>query len=373
MIENRNHIQALEYCTACPKLCTFACPASHVEGREVTTPWGKMSLLNLLRKGFLPLEEETAEPLFHCLACGLCTAYCKHDIDVGAIMTEGRAWLRENGISHPGLNGLAENFHKNGHASDKDLQGSLKNLLDESLLTEEAEVVYIPGSRTIAERPQEIKAVFSLFKKLGIDFVACAPADLCSGFELWKAGFSSEFKLHAKKITDRLLNHRLIVTSDSEELYCLKSVYEELGHWTADRSRHISDFLLPYVANAAPLKKQHTAWIAQESSYLTRHLGEAEASRSILAELFDSEPLTTGYDTGSIYPTGNEAVYELTMPDNASRIANERLEQIAPLAPELIVATDPAAAIMLDKRTDNNSPKVETLISILDKTIEEKK
>jgi len=28
---------------------------------------------------------------------------------------------------------------------------------------------------------------------------------------------------------------------------------------------------------------------------------------------------------------------------------------------------------MLDKRTDNNSPKVETLISILDKTIEEKK
>ena len=93
------YAKALEYCTACPKLCHFACPASHAAAREATTPWGKMSLMNLLRKGHLEVIFENAEPLYHCMACGLCTAFCEHDIDVGLILTEGRAWLKERGIT----------------------------------------------------------------------------------------------------------------------------------------------------------------------------------------------------------------------------------------------------------------------------------
>ncbi len=371
MIYIDKYEKALEYCTACPKLCHFACPASHAAAREAVTPWGKMSILNLLRKGRLELTFENAEPIHNCLACGLCTVFCEHHIDVGLILTEGRAWLESQGITHPGYAELKENFAARGHAARSDLDTVLRTSLKDELFNAEAEVVFIPGTRALAERPQEVVAVFRIFEILGIDFVACAPASLCSGHELWRAGLSENFKAHASAAASKLLEKRLVICADSEDLFCFDQVYPQLGYPLAERSRHISEFLLPYLENRGGLKRCDLSRVEQESSYLTRHLGRASASRRILAMIFNGEAKESGYDAAAVYPCGNEAAFAFACPENARGVADERMRQIRLAAAESIVATDAASAAALDGFKLSGETGPQTLIEILYRSLED--
>jgi len=363
--------KALEYCTACPKLCHFACPASHAAAREAATPWGKMSILNLLRKGHLELTYESAEPLYHCMACGLCTVFCEHNIDVGLILTEGRAWLEAHGITHPGYTALKENFTAHGYTANSDLNAVLHTNLRPELLNPEAEVVYIPGTRAIAERPQEIATTFKIFDILGIDFIACAPAGICSGHELWRAGLSADFAAHAARTAEHLLGKRLIICADSEDLFCFDQVYPQLGHPLSERTRHISEFLLPYIANRNELKRCELSRLEQESSYLTRHLGRATAARRILAMIFSGEPKKSGYDTTAVYPCGNEAAYAFACPENSRKVADERMQQIRLSGADIIVATDAASAVALDECKQSGKTGPQTFIEILYRSLED--
>ncbi len=49
-----DHVDALELCTYCPKLCRHACPVANATGRETFTPQSKMQLLNMLRREAIP-------------------------------------------------------------------------------------------------------------------------------------------------------------------------------------------------------------------------------------------------------------------------------------------------------------------------------
>lgn len=98
----------LETCTFCPKLCRSACPVSNAEPRETLTPWGKMSLVNAMAHGDVPVDAAHGEPAWACTGCGRCQSRCDHEVPVGAIMREARAELSRAGVRPAAVEGILD-------------------------------------------------------------------------------------------------------------------------------------------------------------------------------------------------------------------------------------------------------------------------
>ncbi|RJO72496.1 MAG: (Fe-S)-binding protein, partial [Myxococcales bacterium] len=339
MIDMDKHRRALDYCTYCPKLCTFACPASDVERREAVTPWAKMTLANLLVKGQVTLAADTAEPLYHCLACRLCTTYCKHGNEVGEALADARAWAVERGLPHPALAALSENYRRFGNAPGIEAGKRLRLILPDRCFAPDAEAIYFPAAETIAKRPQEIAAVFSVFDKLGLDTVAChdGPSS-CVGMPLYWAGFRRLFRDHAARVADDLARYRLIVSSSPETVYALKALYEETGVDFRRRVRHLVEFIEPHLAGITPASKAEERVALHEPAYLVRYLGLGHSVRQ-LVERFTEEPLTPFvWREDGAYPAGTSGALPLILPEAARKIAAERLRQAREARAELVVA-----------------------------------
>lgn len=90
---------AIALCVFCPKLCRYACPVAEAEVRETVTPWALMTRVDDLRRGAAPLDAEAAELWAHCTGCGRCTAVCKHDNDVFAVLKFVRGMAVEVGVA----------------------------------------------------------------------------------------------------------------------------------------------------------------------------------------------------------------------------------------------------------------------------------
>ncbi len=361
------HKQALDYCTYCPKLCTFACPVSNAEKREAVTPWAKMTLANLLRKGLVPLEHDTVEPLYHCLACRLCTTYCKHEIEVGEVLTDARALLIEKGVVHPRLQQLREAMVGMENPNGTDLAGTLKTLVPERYFVDDAQAVYWPDWESLSALPNEIRATFSLFEKLGIDYISCYTGPgFCAGLPLYRAGFHREFKELAKQVAERLMNYKLIVCSSPEAVYTLKALYLELGYNFSDRVMHISQCLDSYLSGMEIANKLEDIPAYHSSAYLTRYLGEESRVQAILNNVSKHQPVSLVWEGKSSYPSGTLDVYEWMFPEAADAISRECLRQAVEVRAELIVTDSPKEALALSKVRQADDPSVKTLAEVLD-------
>src|SRR5262245_20785806 len=103
-------LKHLDYCTYCPKMCRHACPVSTVTAGETYIPQAKMAQLNLLRDAELRWDQESTDPLWACTACGHCTSYCRHGVQVGPTLMAGRAEAARRGVPHPSLDRYPEHF-----------------------------------------------------------------------------------------------------------------------------------------------------------------------------------------------------------------------------------------------------------------------
>lgn len=361
------HIKALDYCTYCPKLCTFACPVSNAENRESVTPWAKMTLANLFRKNKLELTKENAEPLYHCLACRLCTTYCKHEIDVAEVLSDARAMLIDKGIVHPKLAELREKYMSHGNVYGESGEERLKTLLDEEYFIEEAEAIYLPGSLTVFERPQEVKASFSVFEKLGIDFVSCDDGNKTgTGFALYRAGLRKEFEEYAKKLATKLYGYKLIITPCAETAYTLKALYLELGINIGGRVKHILEFLAPYIENTGFEKTLDDKAVYHDAGYLSRFLSMEKLPREIYKKIYNEESLEMVWNKKAAYPSGKGAVYSYMYPEYSKKIAKERLRMAKEVRAEVIVTASSSTAAYLESARCENDCLVRTMTEDID-------
>ncbi len=364
------YAKELDFCTSCPKLCTFACPVSNAEKSEAVTPWAKMTLLDLLRKGHLPLNEETAEPLYHCLSCRLCTTYCKHEIEVGEILNQGRAWLVERGRIRPELDRLRENHVLHGNAHGPGLEAALRELVEPEWFEENAHVVFFPGSDTVVKWPEDIRRTFSIFKKLGIDYVACfedGGAD--AGLSLYRAGFFSEFKNLARNLARRLSRYKVIVTTCPQTAYTLKALYLEQGFDFSDKVRLLAEFLEPYLKNAVFERELEKRAVFFDSTYLSRYLGLRILPRDIMKRLYESEPAELIWNRDGAYACGCTGVYHHMFPEFSADISREVLRQAREVWAQVIVTASPVSAASLHAVRETNDPEIRTLTQQIDKCL----
>lgn len=179
------------YCTYCPKMCRFTCPAASAESRETVTPWGMMRLLELARDGSVALDQDVADAFYHCTGCRRCQTFCAHGNDVPQALWKARAWAAEEGFLPPALEKMRENFDTN-HSPYNAPQAPI----DLSPFDAEASIGFWPDCATIRYRPHTIGAIGRLIvratgRKVRLIQLPSGGPTPCCGFPLSAAGIKS--------------------------------------------------------------------------------------------------------------------------------------------------------------------------------------
>ena len=111
---NNSQIQTLDYCTYCPRLCHFSCPAAIGEGSQISSPWGKMTLANLERKGELLPSSDFAAAVYLCVDCRRCQDFCLHKNDVPSLLRIAKARMVSHGKEPSKINEIRVSYENSG-------------------------------------------------------------------------------------------------------------------------------------------------------------------------------------------------------------------------------------------------------------------
>ena len=332
----------LDTCTACPKLCVHACPVAEAAANERLSPWGKMTMANLMRKGKRPRTRTEAELFYHCLGCMQCTVVCKRQVPVDEVMARGRIEAYREGLHPEALEPWLEKFRRYNNPYGLDLQEMQRRLVDRVFWTETPQAIYLPGSRELALASQHTERVFALFQMLGIDFVGLfVGVDTSLGLSLWRMGFEDLFRKHAFRVYRQLLGFKLIVTSDPEVAYALNVLYPRYGFKLKATVKHISEFLAPYVHNHHNPSQDGRSWCLHHNPVLARHLGVVRPAMKIGALLFERPAVELHWEAQHTWSSGYEEPVSYLYPALSAAIARRRIDEMVRCGARVAVTTSP--------------------------------
>lgn len=364
------HAHSLDLCSACPSLCQSACPVFSNDANRSHAPWGLMQLLNRVRKGDLPYNEETASLAYHCLTCRACTEQCEHHVPVADILGDARIQAIKHDLAPKPINGFMEKFHRHNNPFSKDLLAKLKEILPPEITEKQSQVVYFATCTTISKTPEIIQDTFSLFKKLKIDFVGVYTDPIqCCGYPLLTAGAEYDFIDIAEINYHSLKKFKLIITGSPACAYTLKKTYAKYDLSLANQVVTINQFLKPYLKNINfRLKKNvRTKLMYHDPCYLSRYLGEVELPREMIAQV-------SGYQPGEFFTnrehgqcSGQGGCYSVMAKKESDDITRKRLQEASERKINTIVTQCPSCVYKMRK---NGSLTVKDLISYLNDSIE---
>lgn len=360
----------LDYCTYCPKMCSFSCPVSTVENNESTTPWGKMQAANLVRKGLLPLTEEVAALAYKCTACRLCEQYCEHHIDVASILLDFRKLAVEQHVAPRALMGFLDKFHLHNNPFGKDLLAVLEPLVPEKYRNPHAQTAYFVGCATIAQTPEVIVDTFSLFDKLGVEDV-CVYLDpiQCCGYPLVTGGIEEEFEDIAELHYQGLRRYRHIISASPSCVHTLKTVYAKYHFNLESRLMTMTQFLKPYIENSNYVLNKHIAqrFLYQDPCYLGRYLGEYDTPRQMLEIATSRPPLEFHENREKSACCGQGGCYSITSPEFSNEVSRRRLSEAKERHISTVVTHCPSCVSKL--RKNGEGMKIMDIVSFLNEAI----
>lgn len=94
---NPDAFAATDQCVLCG-LCLPHCPTYGQTGNEADSPRGRISLIQALVRGELPVDEEMTRHLDGCLTCRACEDVCPSGVPYGRLIDNARAELRRRGV-----------------------------------------------------------------------------------------------------------------------------------------------------------------------------------------------------------------------------------------------------------------------------------
>ena len=334
----------ISYCTFCPKLCRFACPMARAERTETSTPTVRQEILHLVRAGRLRLTPEIAEVFNHCAFCLHCRQYCRHLIEVPAVMEEARA------LASGQRGERAEDFLRRLRADrtpyGPNLGERIGRLVPPEARIGGAQAAYFPGCTAAWHSPEDISDTWRIFRHLKIDYVAFySGEDFCCGMPLLNLGEHDGFREWAKRLAAALGGYRLVITGCPACAYVFKVRYEQFGVRSPAKIQHITEFLLEKGEGlkGLPLGALGKAELLyHDPCYLGRYLGIYEAPRKVLSRFLGRPAREFAWSREDGSCCGGGGGLPLLLPDTSRRISGMRIEEFRGRGGQVLVSACPS-------------------------------
>ncbi len=319
------------YCTYCPKMCRFTCPASSAEGRETVTPWGMMRLFELAADGSVPLDDDVAETFFHCTGCRRCQTFCAHDNDVPRALWQARRWAVKSGFLPQAYHDLYERFQESNTP-----YGESAFEIDESPFAAGATIGYWPDCSTVEHRPHIIAPIGRLLSQITgqkVRLVRSADFDRppCCGFPLTAAGIED---------TESCRHERWPALNELEQVWTDCPALAAWNHsdssWSANARPedpeigHIFTLLAEELPNIGdpenPLDADDA--LLHQSCYVARQLDALDSVAEILAHICKSTPQQMAYSDEESPCCGGRCHYRVLEPEASGEAAKRVVESL---------------------------------------------
>lgn len=333
------------YCTYCPKLCRFSCPAAEAESRETVTPWGLMRLLKMVNDGAVEPSEEVAETFYHCMGCRRCQTWCLHENDVPYAMWSARESMRELGFLPEPLKGLDREFieHNSALGEAPEIQGIYGFEVDD-VFDQEASLIFMPDPEMRYFSPKSVVRVGILLEmfhgtKIRLETRRNATGFGDSGFPLLSTGNRSAYEDYRARLEDALAGADLIITDNAQ----MVAEYRDGGSFGRKGSLqvvHIIEFLAERVEMIEPrVDLSDEAIMLHDSCFVGRHLNLYEETRTLLSALCGRSMDEFSTNRANAPCCGAAGEYHRIAPDASERLASQRVEQMRREGGEKIVCS----------------------------------
>lgn len=325
--------KATAYCTYCPKMCRFSCPAAEAENRETVTPWGMMRLLEYVRTGDVAASDEVAEIFYHCMGCRRCEQWCKHDNDVPEAMWAARAMLKEQGYGPDELAGFEDFFleENSPHPTSRPLADVDKATA--AAFDPESPIVFMPDCETRFHYPEMIVRAGHLIeavegRKARLHTRDEGQGHACCGFPLLSAGDAAGYERYREALEDVFADADYVITDCAAmaSLYQEKSSFGRSGPLTV---LHVVQWLSEMLET---LDVPHPVPVAglrlHDSCFVTRQLDLGAETRAVLAAFVDGDLEEFAVNGTDAPCCGGPGHYHVVAREASERCAADRLTQL---------------------------------------------
>lgn len=355
----------LETCAFCPKLSRAACPVSNADGRETTTPWGKMSAAYLLARGAVEATTEQAWPPWACTGCFACRESCDLGNDVAGTLLDARADLTAAGLAPAESTRAIER-----HAAR---EGELVIAISEATEQARARGAEIKGGAPVrvllgcfGPRLRDgvaADAIVAVSKLLGpIDVVRG-----CCGSTLRLAGDREGFVVAARALQKKLEGARTVVAIDAGCAHTITRRYSEVDVSLELEVVHLSEL----AARSVP-RLRHVAIDGavryHDACHLGRGLGIYDPPRAVLTAILGRAPEEFARRRNEASCAGGGGLLPVTDRKTSDGIADARLEQHRALGGGAIVTTCAASR----KKLSRDGTVVHDFATLLARSLEQR-
>ncbi len=325
--------KATAYCTYCPKLCRFSCPAAEAENRETVTPWGMMRLLEYVRTGDVEISDDVAEIFYHCMGCRRCQEWCKHDNDVPEAMWAARAMMREKGHGPPELAGFVDFFleENSPHPTARALTDVDRATVD--AFDPASTIVFMPDCETRFHYPELIVRAGNLIeavegRKARLHTRDDGVGHACCGFPVLSAGDEPGYQRYREELEAALVGADYVIT----DCAAMASLYREESSFGRPGSLTVLH-LVEWLSEMLPtLDVPHPVPVGglklHDSCFVTRQLDLGQQTRDVLAALLDGTLAEFAVNGSDAPCCGGPGHYHVVARDASERCAADRLAQM---------------------------------------------
>jgi Fe-S oxidoreductase len=308
----------LETCTFCPKLCRSACPVSNAEPRETLTPWGKMSLVNAMAHGDVPVDAAHGEPAWACTGCGRCQKRCDHEVPVGSILREARAELTKGGVRPAALEGIEARVEE----SDAIMRRAVDDLAGEAAYDASSRHAILVGCSYHRGATEEARLALRVVHALTGERHRVVSS--CCGAPLADAGLPERASERKRTLGTSMQNLATLVVVDAG---CAQHMIVEPAPGLPKpvtlvelAARHLDRF-----SPAPGLGEEPVRW--HDPCRLGRGLGQYDEPRHVLARILARSPDEFAERREQSGCSGAGGLVPLTFPEAAKGAAKRRVAE----------------------------------------------